>query len=130
VRLPLGLEGDDGLLGMLVKRDLRPQQTEADDQRIEPCATAGFTFESVDWRQPREWRGYWRRLVRYGRRRFEFQLLGPRLKKLGMSALPSDIRQLYPDSGALHLRWEGLKTLPNWFALKEMRRIGRGGLHA
>ena len=128
VRLPLGLEGDDGLLGMLVKWDLRPDQTEADDQRIEPCASAGFTFESVDWREAREWRGYWRRLVRYGRRRFEFQLLGPRLKQRGLSALPADIREIYPDADTLRLRWDGLQTLPNWFALREMRRIGRTGL--
>lgn len=125
VRLPLKLEGDDGLLGILVKWDLRPQQNEEDDRRIEPCPSAGFTFESVDWREVREWRGYWRRLVRYGRRRFEFQLLGPRLKNHGMAALPPDISQVYPDAGMLRLRWEGLQTLPNWFALREMRRIGR-----
>ncbi|HVZ35494.1 MAG TPA: glycosyltransferase, partial [Polyangiaceae bacterium] len=115
VRLPLKLEGDDGLLGMLVKWDLRPEAGRADDQRIEPCADAGFKFESVDWRETREWRGYWKRLVRYGRRRFEFQLLGPRLKAQGMSALPRVISEIYGDTPRLKLQWEGFQTLPNWF---------------
>jgi glycosyltransferase involved in cell wall biosynthesis len=124
IRLPLALEGDDGLLGILVKWDLKPHLQEPDDKRIEPCPTAGFIFQSVDWRQPREWRGYWKRLVRYGRRRFEFQLLGPRLKAKGMSALPRHIHEIYGDADRLRLRWEGFQTLPNWMALRFMRRLG------
>jgi glycosyltransferase involved in cell wall biosynthesis len=125
VRLPLKLEGDDGLLGILIKWDLQPEAGKTDDSRIQPCASAGFTFTSVDRRNWGEWRGYWRRLVRYGRRRFEFQLLGPRLKRQGMSAMPVDISEIYGDASSLRLRWEGLQTVPNWFALREMRSQGR-----
>ncbi len=50
VRLPLKLEGDDGLLGILIKWDLRPQTNNEDPVRIEPCADSGFIFQSVDWK--------------------------------------------------------------------------------
>lgn len=128
VRLPLKLEGDDGLLGILVKWDLRPDLDRIEDRRIEPCPDAGFTFESVDWRKWSEWRGYWRRLVRYGRRHYEFQLLGRRLRSLGISGLPADISMLYGGAGSLKLRWQGLQTIPNWVALRGMRRDGRSAV--
>ena len=121
VRIPLKLEGDDGLIGILVKWDLRPELAKEDHLRIEPCPTAGFTFVSVDWRKWSEWRGYWKRLVRYGRRRYEFELLGPRLRKLGMAGMPREISEIYTDAGKLKLRWQGLHTIPNWVALRHMR---------
>jgi glycosyltransferase involved in cell wall biosynthesis len=125
VRLPLGLEGDDGLLGALIKWDLDPHN-DFDHRRIVPCADAGFVFDSVSMLSPREWRGYWRRLVRYGRRRYEFQLLGQRLKRDGIRGLPAHIADLYEDAGRLPLTWNGLYTLPNWIALRDLRRrVGR-----
>jgi glycosyltransferase involved in cell wall biosynthesis len=122
VRLPLKLEGDDGLIGILVKWDLRPDLDRIDPLRIEPCPQAGFTFESVDWRRWSEWRGYWKRSVRYGRRRYEFELLGPRLRRLGLRGLPRDISEIYVDAKTLRLRWNGLHTIPNWVALRQMRQ--------
>jgi glycosyltransferase involved in cell wall biosynthesis len=122
VRLPLGLEGDDGLLGALIKWDLDPRANDFDSRRIVPCADAGFLFDSVSVLSPREWRGYWRRLVRYGRRRYEFQLLGRRLKRDGLRGLPVHISDLYQDAGTLPLTWNGLYTLPNWIALRDLRR--------
>lgn len=121
VRLPLKLEGDDGLIGILVKWDLRPELKHEDSMRIEPCPNAGFKFVSVDWFKWSEWRGYWKRLVRYGRRRYEFELLGPRLNKLGMAGLPRDISEIYSGASQLKLRWQGLHTIPNWVALRKMR---------
>jgi glycosyltransferase involved in cell wall biosynthesis len=123
VRIPLKLEGDDGLIGILVKWDLHPELSNEDHMRIEPCPTAGFKFVSVDWRKWSEWRGYWKRLVRYGRRRYEFELLGPRLRKLGMAGMPRDISEIYVDAGKLKLRWQGLHTIPNWVALRKMRNV-------
>lgn len=122
VRLPLGLEGDDGLLGALIKWDLDPADRGFNDLRIEPCPDAGFVFDSMSIWRPAEWRGYWRRAVRYGRRRYEFRLLAPRLKRLGIEGLPAHISELYPDSGALQLMWDGLYTIPNWVALRTMRK--------
>lgn len=122
VRLPLGLEGDDGLLGSLIKWDLDPAGRGFDDQRVEPCPEAGFVFDSMSIWDPAEWRGYWRRAVRYGRRRYEFRLLAPRLKRLGLQGLPTHISELYPESGNLQLMWDGLYTIPNWVALRMMRK--------
>lgn len=121
VRLPLGLEGDDGLLGALIKWDLDPRINEFDHRLIAPCAESGFTFDSVSMLRPRDWRGYWRRLVRYGRRRYEFQLLGPRLKRDGLRGLPRHISDIYDDADTLPLMWNGLYTLPNWIALRAIR---------
>src|SRR5262249_28331461 len=73
VRIPLKLEGDDGLIGALVRWDLDPQQP-MDNRRITPCAEAGFIFESFSARRAADWRAYFRRMVRYGRRRYEFAL--------------------------------------------------------
>lgn len=124
VRIPLKLEGDDGLLGALIKWDLAPDRQDFDQRRIVPCATAGFEFEPVSPLRPANWRAYWRRAVRYGRRRYEFQLIGPLLKAQGISALPADITALYGQASRLRLQWQGIYTLPNLVALREMRRTG------
>jgi len=124
VRIPLRLEGDDGLIGALVRWDLDPTQP-MNPQLIAPCADAGFTFESFSLAAPAQWRAYWKRMVRYGRRRYEFSLLGPRLRAGGLAAMPRDIRDIYGDSDRLGLKWDGIYTVTNWFALREMRRLGR-----
>jgi glycosyltransferase involved in cell wall biosynthesis len=124
VRIPLKLEGDDGLIGALVRWDLDPRRA-MDEKRITPCADAGFLFESFSPRRAGDWRAYWRRMVRYGRRRYEFALLGPRLRAGGIEAMPRDIREIYRDVDRLPLEWDGLYTLTNWLALREMRRQGR-----
>ena len=124
VRIPLKLEGDDGLIGALVRWDLDPTQP-MNPQLIAPCADAGFTFESFSLAAPAQWRAYWKRMVRYGRRRYEFSLLGPRLRAGGLAAMPRDIRDIYGDSDRLGLKWDGIYTVTNWFALREMRRLGR-----
>lgn len=124
-RLPLGLEGDDGLLGALIKWDLQPDKQGFDDERIVPCPDSGFLFESVSPLDPKQWRGYWRRAVRYGRRFYEFQLLGPLLKKRGLSGLPVHIGDVYCDADGLSLRWNGFYTLTNFVALHQMRHLHR-----
>lgn len=121
VRIPLQLEGDDGLIGALVQWDLDPRQG-MDQMRIAPCQRAGFVFESF---KLSDWRAYWKRMVRYGRRRYEFALLGPRLKSGGLQAMPRNIREIYSGAGELRLMWDGIYTVTNWFALREMRRLGR-----
>lgn len=121
VRIPLKLEGDDGLIGALVKWDLDPQRKRFDDRRIVPCADAGFAFESMSLGRPADWRMYWKRAVRYGRRRYEFKLLGPRIESAGLAAMPRDITELYGESEKLQLTWDGIYTLSNWIALRAMQ---------
>jgi glycosyltransferase involved in cell wall biosynthesis len=123
VRIPLKLEGDDGLVGALVKWDLDPTKP-MNDQLIAPCADAGFTFESFTFSRFADLGAYWRRMVRYGRRGYGFALLGPRLSAGGISAMPRDIREIYGGADNLSVRWNGIYTITNWFALREMRSIG------
>jgi glycosyltransferase involved in cell wall biosynthesis len=127
VRIPLKLEGDDGLIGALIKWDLDPQHNQYDHQRIVPCADAGFAFESMSLTRPKDWIGYWKRAVRYGRRQYEFQLLGSVLKEKGVAGLPRVIDELYTKADSLPLRKAGIYTITNWFALQQMRRVGRTG---
>jgi glycosyltransferase involved in cell wall biosynthesis len=122
VRIPLKLEGDDGLLGALIKWDLAPERQKFDHRRIVPCPSAGFEFEPVSPWHARNWRAYWRRAVRYGRRRYEFQLLRPLLKARGISALPVDVTTLYDGAARLPIKWQGLYTVTNLVALREMRK--------
>jgi glycosyltransferase involved in cell wall biosynthesis len=121
VRIPLKLEGDDGLIGALVKWDLDPQHNAFDDLRIIPCADAGFAFDSMSLARPADWKLYWKRAVRYGRRRYEFKLLGPRIEGAGLSAMPRDISELYAGAAQLRLMWDGVYTISNWVALRAMR---------
>ena len=125
VRIPLKLEGDDGLIGAFVKWDLKPESNGTDDRRIVVCSDAGFEFKIFTPLRPRDWKTYWKRCVRYGRRNYEFRLLGPLLESKGIVAMPIDITELYPKAENLPLRWQGIYTLTNWVALRHMRQIGR-----
>lgn len=124
VRLPLNFEGDDGLLGALIKWDLDPRQ-EWDHALIEPCADAVFLFDAVKVTDLREWPKYWKRLVRYGRRDYEFQLIGPLLREKGVEGMPADVRTIYGGAERLRYKWRGIYTIPFALALRQMRRIGR-----
>lgn len=121
VRLPLGLEGDDGLIGALIKWDLDPT-TDWNHKRITPCADAGFGYESMSFWSVTDWRIYWRRLIRYERRRYEFELLGPRLKVKGLSGLPQHISEVYGEIDKCNIQWGGLKPLTSYLALQEMKK--------
>jgi glycosyltransferase involved in cell wall biosynthesis len=122
VRLPLGLDAaDDGLIGALAKWDLDPRG-EWSNARIVPCAKAGFTFDSLSPKKLRDWGKYWRRLVLYGRRHYDNELLRPRLKKEGIGGMPKRISDLYADAKKLRLHWQGIYTIPNFVALKRIQR--------
>jgi glycosyltransferase involved in cell wall biosynthesis len=123
VRLPLKLEGDDGLLGALIKWDLAPGKSKWDDSRIHPCTDAWFEFDPVPMTNVAEWKKYWRRLIRYGRRRYEFQLLGRRLPKMGLAGLPENIQDIYGEAHGLSMEWAGVYTLTHALALREMRNV-------
>ena len=90
--------------------------------KLPECNQMFAEFESVSPLRLTNWLGYWRRAVRYGRRRYKFQLLAPLLKSKGVPALPSDISTLYGNAGMLRLEWQGLYTLPNLVALRKMRK--------
>lgn len=121
VRLPIGLEGNDGFLGALVKWDLEPKQ-DWDPTRLVPCPDAGFEFESMSHFRPADWRAYFRRKVRYAHRLYENRLLHMALKKDGLEGIPENIKDLYRHSSNFRLRWHGLDTIFHWLVLRKIRR--------
>jgi hypothetical protein len=124
--LPLHLEGDDGLIGALVKWDLDPTNNAFDDDRIAPCPDAGYAFDSMSLHRYRDWKAYWARTVRYARGRYEFELLGRRLRRLGIAGMPVDIRELYHEASGLTPRPGALGKLTSWLALRRMRDLASG----
>ena len=125
VRLPLGLDAaDDGLIGALAKWNLDPRG-QWDDSRIVPCPKAGFLFDPLSPANLKHWRQYWRRLVLYGRRLYDNQLLGRRLQQEGINGMPNRISDLYADAQSLRLRWQGIYTIPNYVALKRIQKKAR-----
>jgi glycosyltransferase involved in cell wall biosynthesis len=125
VRLPLGLDAaDDGLIGALAKWNLDPRR-EWDDNRIIPCPKAGFLFDSLSPTNLKHWKQYWRRLLLYGRRHYDNQLLGRRLKREGIDGMPERISDLYSDAQQLRLRWQGIYTITNFVALKRIQKKAR-----
>jgi glycosyltransferase involved in cell wall biosynthesis len=121
VKIPVGLEGDDGLIGALVKWNLDPR-TNWDDARVVPCPKAGFSFDSLSWLRPRDWRTYWRRRIRYARRQYEFELIGQRLKASGLDGMPMHIRELYRDAAVCRIHWTTTSALFDWLALRAMQK--------
>lgn len=123
VRLPIGLIGDDSIVCALAKWNLEPRGP-WEQERVTFSEGAGFSFESLSWRRPDNWRLYWRRRIRYSFRGFQNQLLGPVLTKEGVGGMPWDVTELYQRYGhACRLRWKGVDTLFDWIALRRIRRI-------
>jgi glycosyltransferase involved in cell wall biosynthesis len=120
-RLPLGLEGDDGLIGALVKWNLNPHGDWV-DQRIAVCAEARFTFQSLSWTRSRDWRTYFKRIMRYARRPYEFELIRNQLKAHGIKGMPSSIKEAYKHSAASKFRWRGLYSVHSWLALRMIQK--------
>ena len=94
VRLPVGLIGDDSLVGALAKWDLdamRPWNVD----RIVVAENATFSFESLSPWHFRDWQIYLARRIRYRVRAHQIEMLKPLLKAQGVAALPPHIRSLY-----------------------------------
>jgi glycosyltransferase involved in cell wall biosynthesis len=123
VRMPVGIIGEDALVGAMVKWDLRGD-TRWDNERVKVVAQAGFEFEPMSYRHPWAWKKYLRRRVRYSIRGFQNRMLGRIIQPEGFEALPRHVKTLYrryPE--VLRLRWRGLDTLFDWLALREIERV-------
>ncbi|MGE5548716.1 MAG: glycosyltransferase family 2 protein [Solirubrobacterales bacterium] len=121
IRLPVGLVGDDSLVGSLAGVDLG--RLEAwDYARIKVCPRAGFEFDSLDVSNPRHFRQYWRRLVRYSVRRFENMMIRVVLEEVGPAGLPATARELHrAHFAACQVGWRGDKTLFDLIAYRRIR---------
>lgn len=126
VRLPLGLVGDDSLVGALAYWDLDPTQ-EWDMNKIVICGRARFSYTPIALYDPRDLVVLFRRMRRYSVRHFQNIILKPPLKRSGVDGLPhhmEDLYRIYADD--LRLKWRGANTLFDWLALRQMRRATEG----
>ncbi|MCU6434127.1 glycosyltransferase family 2 protein [Undibacterium sp. Jales W-56] len=123
VRLPVGLIGDDSLIGALAYWDLKPQQN-WDMRRIFICERARFTYDPLSVLSLHDLRLYYRRKIRYSLRYFQNKMLKAPLKAKGLDGIPSHVNQLYHEHmGPLALTWRGLNTWFDWLALKRIRQV-------
>lgn len=120
MRLPIGLIGDDSLVGALAYWDLDPK-TDWDKTRIISCEEACFSFERFSPISIADIKLYWRRKIRYSLRYHQTVLMREPLKSQGLKAIPKNIEDIYLDSSPqLKLTWRGLDT---WFDYLALRRI-------
>jgi glycosyltransferase involved in cell wall biosynthesis len=123
IRLPIGLIGDDSLVGALAYWDLDPISSSWDRKRIVNCEDASFSYERLSLFSIRDIRFYHRRKVRYSLRRYQTMLMKAPLQACGISSIPRDFHDLYVSSGpSLKLKWRGLDTWFDFIALKRIRK--------
>lgn len=120
IRMPIGLIGEDALIGAMLKWDLSGE-TRWDDNRIVIANNAVFEFEPMKITRPSNWKKYYRRRVRYSIRGFQNRALGPSIQSGGFTKLPQYATELFKsNSSVLSLRWKGVDTLFDWIALQEI----------
>jgi len=120
IRLPIGLIGEDSLVGALAKWDLdasRPWQ----ETRVAVAPSAGFQFDSLSIVRPNHWKRYLDRRIRYRMRAHQLHLLRPIIKQRGFEGLPNDICELYP--AELPNGGPKVYSLEQWFDRQALKRM-------
>lgn len=122
VRLPIGLIGDDSVVGALAYWDLNPK-TEWDKGRIVTCKDASFSHRRLSSLSIADVRLYLRRKIRYSLRHYQTMLMRAPLKTHGLRAIPQNIDDLYIGSvPLLKLKWRGPNTWFDYLALRRIRK--------
>jgi hypothetical protein len=120
IRLPIGLIGDDSLLGALAYWDLDPTST-WDKTKIVTCQSASFFYVPFSLFSFKDISLYLRRKIRYSLRHFQTNLMKNPLKERGLSAIPKDIVDVYKNyHSQIKIEWRGTDTM---FDLLAARRI-------
>lgn len=129
IRMPIGVIGEDSLVGAMLKWDLRGD-TRWDNDRVRIVPEAGFEFEPMSYARPSQWKKYIRRRVRYSIRGFQNRMLGRAIQPAGFAALPERVEELYRrHAEMLRLQWRGLDTLFDWLAIKQIGRSVAANKH-
>lgn len=119
--LPVGLIGDDCLVGALAYWDLEPKNN-WDPTRIVTCAGARFSYTPLSFLSLHDIRLYYRRKIRYSLRRIQTNLMKKPLKQQGLRGIPQDVDALYCRfADDLRLTWRGTETWFDWLAIKEIK---------
>jgi len=123
LQMPIGYIGDDGWVTSIAKWNGDPQNA-WDETRVEPCLNAGYLYRSFSPFVAADWKKYWRRRVRYSLRHFQHLLLCTVLKEGGLSAMPTNVRDLYlrySDVASLRPRKEDFFF--DWLALRHISKL-------
>lgn len=94
IRLPDDLVGDDGLLAAMAKTDLANEDNWR-DERVVPCANAGFLCEPTRLTRASLVIQY-RRMINYAVRHFQNRIVSDIMRRDGPVALPRQLASLYP----------------------------------
>lgn len=122
VHMPVGLIGDDSIIGALAMWDLEPF-SEWRVERVLPCPEAGYNYRSRNLLSPDDIRQQFKRMVRYSMRWHQLRMLDEVLKDGGLAAMPSHVDELYRDRLADRQPRHDLSNLLwDWLALRRMRR--------
>jgi hypothetical protein len=113
IRLPIGLVGDDSLVGVLVATDFG-RDSEWVMGRIEMCDAAGFYCNPLNLFRLADLRLQYRRMTRYSLRRYQNLIIKKILENEDATCIPATATQLYqrhPD--VVKVRWRG--PIWTWF---------------
>ena len=120
VKLPIGLIGEDSMLGFLTATNL-VDGTDSPSDRIGICENAIFIYPKLYMFSTSNIRLYLRRRVRYAMRRLQQDAIVPKLKKEGIDAMPVYANAIF-DSVPLECKWQGLETVFTLLAIRVIKR--------
>ncbi|MBK7674447.1 MAG: glycosyltransferase family 2 protein [Candidatus Accumulibacter sp.] len=122
VRLPIGLIGDDSLIGALAYWDLNPR-VGWDITKIAVCKEAVFSYVPLSCFSISDLRLYYRRKIRYSLRYFQTELMKKPLKEYGLEAIPESVEKLYVDHiSEVRVTRGGIDALFDYLAAREIRK--------
>lgn len=122
IKMPIGVIGEDSLVGAMLKWDLRGD-VRWDNDRVATVPAACFEFNSMSILNWMEWRKYFRRRVRYSLRGLQNRMLGKAIQPEGFASLPTHVDELYLRyRDSVQFRWHHAKSVFDWFALRYVRK--------
>ena len=127
VRLPVGMIGDDSLMGALCHWDLKPFG-EWRDELVLPCEAAGFHFQPLSVFSLDDLRQQFRRMIRYSIRWWQLRMLDAIFREEGIAGMPAHVDILYRRKCSMCKA----RRDPTWFMwdVLAIRRMRRAALQA
>ncbi|NRA72386.1 MAG: glycosyltransferase [Gammaproteobacteria bacterium] len=125
IKLPIGIIGEDGLVGALAKWNLEPSQG-WNNKKIQVLVDANFDYEPLSIFTWSDLKLYYRRNIRYSSRYFQNKIISEAFKREGLQWLSGNVEQLYlkyPEK--LKLSWRGINTFFDWLALREIKSLSK-----
>lgn len=126
LRMPTGLIGEDHFLSCLAKGSLSRKGFLQPSRRLVFANGAGFAFDPLEFKRPRDWVNYSRRLVRYRIRDYQLTMLLRHFERDPLSSPPPDVETLYRQADELpHYYWRGRLTPFDLLAVWLIRKAAR-----